>query len=434
MLEFMMAVVVTVCMTCGLLLRYYPFRTMVTAGQKKLLFSLYAALCLLNLATATWVFHRFGPGASVSYLHTGGSVFAIITAIVNICLMKSRFGEHLFALGIVRTIHFLLLSTPAYIITLVPGLGDGEQLILFLGIYTFILLITHWPFQRLLCKTIEPFLQLESNDYWKTIFFIPIAFFIASAIFEWGAKDVNYLLQLISSLVSCSIMILMCLSIVSDHQRLYKHQLMEKQLEGQKLHYTELKIRVEDARKLNHNLKHHIAAIRGFIDQDDKEGISRYCDELTMRISENQHVPYTGNVAVDGVLYHYIQLAQQENINLRLMGTIHSPGIADIDLCAALGNALDNAIAGCKTVNEKRSISVISQSEKQLLSIMIRNNFDGKVKEGKNGLMSTKKDMGHGLGLASMESFCKRYGGSFEKSWDDNSFTVMFILPLKETQ
>lgn len=432
MTEFLVAIAVAGCLCSGLVMRYIPFRSMVDTKTKKKLFLLYGLACLANIAIATLVFHLWGLEQVVPYLHTGGSLFAIFVTLINIRLLPGRTGEHLFTLGMSRTLHFLMLSTPAYIISLQPQLSPAGRLIQLLGIYAALLLITHYPLQQLLRHTIEPFLKLETGEYWKTIFFIPLAFFAAAAIMVWGTDTVNPLLQLISSLVSGGMLVLMCKSIQADHKRLERNLQMEKQLEDQRLHYTELRVRVEDARKLNHNLKHHIAAIRGYMDADDKEGLDRYCHELVARVGSSTDVPYTGNAAVDGVLYHYIQKAKQKNIDFKFTGTIHSPGIADIDLCAALGNALDNAISGCETLSKNRHIALLCQSEKSLLTIVIRNSFDGLVTESKAGILSRKRENRSGVGLSSMEAMCQRYGGSFQATWDESSFTVMFLLPLTE--
>lgn len=432
MVEFLAALIVALCMLSGVILRYMPFRKIVSVRNRKKLFGIYICGFLLNLLTATvWFFH-FGVASAIDYLNTGASIFAIVMTIVNVLFIPGRFGEHVFALGITRTLHFLLLSFPAYAVTLIPEAGTVARLFAFLGLYLATVMITHYFIPWLMCRTIEPFLHLETGSYWNTILFIPIAFFCASAIMVWAVSEVNSLLQMISSSVSCTMMVLMCLSIFSDHHRLHLHQQMEHQLEGQRIHYAELKVRVEDARKLNHNLKHHLLAILGLVAKDDKEGVRRYCDDLIVRISEGTNAPYTGNAAVDGVLYHYMQQAQRDSIAFQLVGVIRSPGIADVDLCALLGNALDNAITACKAADGNRSISVISQSEPNLLSIVIRNTFNGVVKQERGTILSTKDEEGHGYGLASMQSICQHYGGTMQTTWDDSTFTVMLMLPLTE--
>ena len=189
---------------------------------------------------------------------------------------------------------------------------------------------------------------------------------------------------------------------------------------------------MERARKDKHDFKHHITAIRHYMDIDDKEGLRRYCDDLVERQNEHIIIPYTGNAAADGVLYHYMQRAQKEKVHFQYSGTIQSRGIADMDLCVLLGNALDNALAGCLTIPEGRSINVISQTDQQLLSIVVHNTFDGKVEQTEEGLLSRKRRNSHGVGLESMRSVCEQYGGSIDTQWNDRSFNLVILLPLTE--
>lgn len=127
-----------------------------------------------------------------------------------------------------------------------------------------------------------------------------------------------------------------------------------------------------------------------------------------------------------------VRIAEQKQIQFDYYGTIRSRSIADIDLCVLLGNALDNAVAGCMTIDSGRSIRLISQSEKSLLSIVVSNSFDGRVQQAEDKILSRKRENRAGVGLVSMKSICERYGGSMQTQWDENKFTVMFLLPLKD--
>lgn len=432
MMELLVAFLVSLCMCCGMLLQFIPFCGMASRRKKQVLYWIFGGVCAGNLVLSAVLFETLGLQIALRYLYTGGTILAVVAMAVNACLFPGRLGEHIFALGMVRAMHFLMISIPQFGISLNPSLTAKQELVLFFGAYTLLVLAAYVPLKVVLCRAICPFLQLRPGSYRNTVFYIPIAYFGAAALLVDGSQTQNLLLQLISSLVSGTMLVLMCWSISNDHKRMEAMRDMEHQLENQKIHYTELKLRVEESRKLNHNLKHHIAAIRGFVDGNDKEGLVKYCDELTARIDGKGQIPYTGNSAVDGVVYHYMQQAQEEQISFRLAGVLRSPGVADIDLCAAIGNALDNAITACKKVKGKREISLIAQTEAQLLSIVIRNSFDGQVKQGEGGLLSTKRPDGRGMGLRSMEAMCDRYGGSFQARWDETSFTVMFLLPLTE--
>lgn len=431
MLELLISILVWVCAVSGTVLRYAPFGELCSPGKKRLLFTIYAAVGILSIVMMTVFLHLFGLATALWYLQVGGTVLAVLLSSVNILVIRGKLKEHLFVLGFVVTCHYLMLSTPAYVISLVE-LEPVKELFLFIGIYCAFLLLTHFPFRALLRRAITPLLQLEGTEYSNTVLYVPLAYFVA-IISHVGASDtVDRGLQLISSLFSLSIMILMCLSVAADFKRIYTHKLIEKQLSDQQVHYAQLKYRVEEARKTKHDFKHHISAIRHYMDIDDKEGLRGYCDALADTVGNEDRIPYTGNAAADGVLYHYMQKSKNNGIQLHYSGVIRSPGISDMDISVCLGNALDNAFAGCMTIPEKREIYVMCQSEKHMVSILVRNSFDGEVKQNDEGLLSRKRENSPGIGIASMKEICERHGGIFDTKWDDTHFTVTILLPLKE--
>lgn len=432
MADLAVCILLTCCVSFGVYLRYAPFSGIVGPVQRRLLYLLYGAVALLNTLLLWAGMSRWGVSFAFNYLRFGGVFYAMVLTLINILVIRGKLREHLFIFGVVITCNYLLLSIPNYVITFLSQDGSFMCLFIVLGIYFGALLLTCWPLKELLCHTVSPFLEMETEGYFNTLWFVPIALFGANFLSLGGEHNTGGVMQLIRSLLYIAVIVFICLNITAGNKRLQRKQLMEKQLEGQKLHYTELKVCVEDARKLNHDLKHHITAIRGYLNANDTEGLDQYCNELIARIGSTSRVPYTGNVAVDGVIYHYMQQAMQENIDFRMTGIIRAPEIADVDLCALLGNALDNAIWACHTIESGRSISVIGQSEERLLSVVIQNSFDGVIKQNKKGILSRKRGNAPGLGLVSMHSICESYGGSMETKWDDSSFTVIFLLPLTE--
>ena len=430
MKEAVAAFLLCVYVSLGIYLRYIPFAPLLSTARKKLLICIYLAVTAVNYAIIHAGLYYAGANFGFNYLRFGGIIFSCILTGINLLILREKLQAQLFVFGVVLLCNYLLMAIPNYVITFIPQNSNIEYLLVILGIYSATLIVADLPLKYMLTQTITPYLDTTTDGYWRTIWFIPIAFFGTKFLSLGGEHNTGGIMQLISSLLYILVIVLLCINITAEHKRMQRSHHMEQQLEHQKLHYTELKLRVENARKLNHNLKHHIAAIRGFLDNDDKDGIVRYCDSLSARIDSSSDVPYTGNTAADGVLYHYIQQARQSRIDFKLTGSIHSPGIADIDLCAALGNALDNAVAGCMQVEDNRHIALLCQSEPSLLTIVVRNSFDGKVLTDQNGILSRKRQDRPGVGLTSMEAFCQRYGGSFQKTWDENTFTVMFMLPL----
>lgn len=432
MYNFLVAGVITLCVNFGVWQRYSPFVSVINPRQKRTLYGYYIFLAAINWIVLTVALHIWGQTAAFNYLRFGGIVYAIILSFVNVLVIPGRIREHLFVFGAVLTCNYLLLSVPNYLITVLPVDRITDPLLVVLSAYFTVLLLFFVPLRKLLCSTVEPFLRLESGVYGNMIWFMPVVLFATRFLYLGGEHNTGDIRQLISSMLYIAVIVLICVSMIADCKRIRDHKIMEDQLANQKLYYAELKVRVEEARKEKHDLKHHIAAIRHYVVLDDKEALLRYCDDLSGDMDHRERIPYTGNIVADGVLYNYIRHATKEKINFQYSGTIHSQGIADMDLCVLLGNALDNALTGCRTISEGREIRVISRSEKQLLSIVVRNTFDGKVIQSADGLLSRKRGNRAGVGLSSMHSVVERYGGSMETQWDEQYFTVMFMLPLSE--
>lgn len=424
------ALILTANMGVCIALRYAPFHEVTTTKQRKILLGSYIAASTVNYLLVAVCMYICGMSFTFDYLRYGTILTALVMTIVNIIVMKGKAREQLFVFGIVLTCNHLLLSVPNLVVELLDGFTLIQYTLIVAGLHLVLVILFFAPLNGLLKKTVGPFLLMDTGKYWNTIWFLPILYFGAKYIALGGEHNTGSVAQVISSILTGGVMIFMCVSIAADHVRLQERQTMERQLTEQKVHYKQLQTRVEEARKTRHDMKHHIAAIRHLVQTNNKEGVSRYCDELQESVQEQGHIPYTGNAAADGVLYHYIQRAAESSIDLQCLGTIQSQGISDMDICILLGNALDNALAGCMTVAADRRIRVICQSEEQLLSVVVRNTFDGQVIKGEEGLLSRKRNNAAGMGIRSMEDVCHRCGGSFEVKWEDNIFTVIFLLPL----
>lgn len=421
-------VLMSLCFCSGILLRYSPFKNIVTPRQKKLLFGGYAAALLVNGLVILFLFERIS--SSIQFLEVDMLVISAVTTLLNICVIRRHIREHLFVFGLVLVCNYLILSVPVYFISglLLNYFSLNLPVVVIGGV---LLLATYRPIRWLLLRTVEPFLSLENRTYWNTVWFIPFALYF-SIIFSYSNDVVSTTIpQLLSCMLTGVVMILICLGVARDHKILLAQEQNQKQLLDQKLHYIQMQQYVENVRAQHHDLKHHIAAIQRFIDTDDKQGLQEYTNQFLAQNVTDVLIPYTGNAAADGVVYRYMQLAQQNDVDFHYTGIIYSNGISDMDLCVLLGNALDNALTGCLTIPENRSISLVSKKEDGLLSIMVHNTFDGKIEQTGTTFLSRKRDRVPGVGMQSMQTICDRYNGILQTSWNESSFSILFLLPIQ---
>ena len=101
--------------------------------------------------------------------------------------------------------------------------------------------------------------------------------------------------------------------------------------------------------------------------------------------------------------------------------------IADMDLCALLGNALDNAIEAAVQAEDKQ-ITVRCRVDKGLFMLRVENAVEGEVRPD---LATTKADKSvHGFGLAGMREIAERCGGSLETRTGSGRFELVACIPL----
>ena len=107
--------------------------------------------------------------------------------------------------------------------------------------------------------------------------------------------------------------------------------------------------------------------------------------------------------------------------------------IADPDLCALFGNALDNAIEAAKDAADKR-ITVRARADKGLLMLRVTNAYAGEREEKADGLFATTKAdrRAHGFGLRGMREIAARNGGTLETTAKDGVFELVACLPLNK--
>lgn len=429
MMEFLLSLFINLSYIWGIRLRYAPFAGIIEPPIKKKLMTFYSCLLCVNQFVLTACFVL--DGIRISTIQVNGFIVAALVVLTNRKLVKGRWKEHLFVFGMVESCTFLVLSIPILIVDLLGGFQSTGYYFFAAIIYGMLLLAIFRPVRRLLRNTVEPFLFLKTGNYWTSVWFIPFGIYFGMVFNSLGNVTAMSLPRVISRIFLSVTMVMLCLSTANDHRRMKAQQETNELLTDQKVHYAQLQARVESARKNAHNYMHHISAIRNLTEQGDLDGLRRYCDELTEEYGFRDQIPYSGNAAADGVIYRYIKLAREHGITFTCQGTIRSEGISDLDLCVLLGNALENAYAGCLTLAEGRQIQLVAEHDGSLLSILVINSFDGRVEQSGDQLLSRKRDSEPGLGVESMQQICERCGGTMQVHWDQSLFSVLFLLPIK---
>lgn len=222
-----------------------------------------------------------------------------------------------------------------------------------------------------------------------------------------------------------SLVLLFAILILSDHEALEQANRMANLRE---LYYNGLQREQRQVRTLRHDMRNHLTVIRGLIEQAQTEDAIHYLDRLSAssalagrkRFCENE----AANVVLTAKAESMAELGLEADCAVSLPQKLP---ITDIDLCALLGNALDNAMEAAVHATNKKII-IRCRADKGLFMLRVENAF---AAPPASDLSTTKADKrAHGFGIAGMREITQRYGGSLETKTDIGRFELIAAIPL----
>ncbi len=416
----------TLCFVPGILLRLAPLKKQINKKQRVWLCITHSVALLLNWVCLYFVTELVGIGSDVMKVDI--FTFGILVSVINILILRKHTKEQLFTCGLVMFQDFMVISAVTYIVRRLLTVVAVTNLVLIVSTYCLaIQIIFYWFFRKLIVSTVRPFLSLQAKNYWNGIWYVSVFMFL-SCFFALPIGDlINSKYTLITRLFQYIVIVAVCRAMGKDSLAIKEKLELEKGLSLQQNHYIELANRIEDARRIRHDFKHRITAIHQYLDNQDYDGLKVYCNELQAHNNADVSIPYTGNPAVDGIMYHYASIAKENGISFEYK-KINPPNISDVDLCTLLGNALDNAVTACQGVKDNPFIQVISNGEGAGMQLLIRNSFDGVIKKEKDKFLTRKSEGDHGIGISSMQEICNRNDILMKIVHTDNTFDVLFVF------
>ena len=179
--------------------------------------------------------------------------------------------------------------------------------------------------------------------------------------------------------------------------------------------------------KLFHDFHNHIAFLRHLLSNAKLEEAIQYLDELQTPVQKITKTIWTGDEMVDYIINSKAATAKEHNIQYEAQVEFpRHTNLRSVDLCAILGNLLDNALEAAEQVpeKEKRFIQLTIRRINQMLIIKVENIIlqDGVLTTSKvkNGL--------HGWGLKSAQAAAEKYDGTVQTSYKDKVFKSVATL------
>lgn len=181
-----------------------------------------------------------------------------------------------------------------------------------------------------------------------------------------------------------------------------------------------MKRRLEEAesfyggiRKIRHEMKGHMANIKGLVAGERYGEVESYIEKLDETIQELDYKFSTGNAVTDVIINDKYRQAVKSGTIFRVKFEYRNTDtISAFDMGIVLNNLLDNALEACEKLEQtKRHISLTLKRKNNFLLVEVENSFDGKLqwKDGEEVPATIKHSelpdilMEHGVGLKNVK-------------------------------
>lgn len=231
--------------------------------------------------------------------------------------------------------------------------------------------------------------------------------------------------------------IFILLFIVSLCFRYFLYRIVDKRIERFQSELIEKQVReienmYKQVRGWRHDYRNHIQNMKIQLDAGNYEGIGKYLMELTDDLNTVDTVIKTGNVMADAILNSKLSVAAKMNVKCHVKAEIpESIPMADVELCAVMGNLLDNALEACAALSEaERFMRVYIGKMKGQFYLSVQNSA-GEIKRSGNTYFSTKRNAeNHGYGIFRIDRIVKKYDGYVNRQNEPGVFATEIMISL----
>ena len=215
-----------------------------------------------------------------------------------------------------------------------------------------------------------------------------------------------------------------------------KHFIEEQQVKAMKKRLEEAENFYGSIRKVRHEMKNHMANIKGLAGAGEYGEIEDYVRRMDETMQELEYRYVTGNAVTDVIINDKCRRAEKAGI--RFDADFRYGGeIPVFDMGIILNNLLDNAIEACEKLETGKGYVRLSlKRKKQFMILYVENSFDGAVPISKGSPLppTTKQSIlpgiitEHGIGLENVRDIAERYFGGVNIKVKGDVFHVTVML------
>ena len=203
-----------------------------------------------------------------------------------------------------------------------------------------------------------------------------------------------------------------------------EHAMLLTELEEQEKKALQTKVQILEeryqemlkSRKVVHDMKNHILALKNYDQEQNWSGLHEYLNELSEDILEYNFHVWTGNHMLDMILNQKEKDAQRQKTDMQIDTEVFSTlPFTDREIISLFGNLLDNALEACERIQDKkRWIKIKIKKKNHLLYIETSNAIKEMPVQNQKEFVSVKEDeILHGYGMKNIQDIVRKYDGIF---------------------
>ena len=170
------------------------------------------------------------------------------------------------------------------------------------------------------------------------------------------------------------------------------------------------------SRKVVHDMKNHLLALKKYDQERDWEGLHQYLNELSDDMLDDSYQIWTGNRMLDMILNQKTKDAKEKETDMQIETEVFATlPFSDREVISLFGNVLDNALEACERIQDKkRWIKIKIKKKNHLLYIETSNAIKEMPVQNQKGFVSVKEDeILHGYGMKNIQDIVRKYDGIF---------------------
>lgn len=219
----------------------------------------------------------------------------------------------------------------------------------------------------------------------------------------------------------------MCL-VLLQHK---KQQLQMLQLQESLNNLEQLNFELRAAR---HDYLNHLQVVYGLLELEEYEDLKEYLTPVYKGIMKTGKALKTSKPALNALLKAKMEEAEGKQIDVyvEVKSDLQKLSIEDWQLCKVLSNLIDNAMTALNEKESEKKLEIDINEDREYYLFSVSNNGPMIPVEQQENIFkrgfTTKKETGHGMGLAIVSDIVKENKGTVAVSSESDRtiFTVNF--------